>query len=73
MRERRELCYESCQKRLTKPFWLKIEVRLGVLFSHRSEHVDGYGVPVVFVGAVGFVLGGVEWSGSGTKLAHRLG
>ena len=32
-----------------------------VMLSQRSEHVDGFGVPGVFDGAVGSVFGGVEW------------
>ena len=32
-----------------------------MLFSHRCEHVDDFGVPGVFVGAVGSFSGGVEW------------
>ena len=32
-----------------------------LLFCQRSKHVDGFGVPGVFDGAVGSVVGGVEW------------
>ena len=31
-----------------------------MLFSQRSEHVDGFGVPGVLDGAVGSVFGGAE-------------